>query len=94
MPKPDEAFTDFIPGVPWWLAKSSRSVKMLRTLLKQQELPCVLYERMGALEEVGRSRGLYLVNIQLIRKNVGTKDWDLDLALTDAGIYLEEELAK
>ena len=78
---------DYIEGAVWWLAKSRMSVRAIQRAFEDQEVACVLYETVGAMQELMRlSDGLYLIKIQLTRAG----EWDIDLSLTDAGIYLEE----
>lgn len=81
---------DYIEGAEWWLARSDSSVRMLQKLFEQQEVACLLYEKSGAIVELGRVGAQYKIAIQLVRDKKEINNWDLDLSLSDSGIYLEE----
>jgi hypothetical protein len=78
---------DYIEGAEWWIAHSDYSRRQIERSFYQQEVACLLYERTGAILELGRYNQQYVIAIQLVR--TGT-DWDLDVSLSDAGIYLQE----
>lgn len=80
---------DYIEGAEWWTARSKHSVRKLQSLFDQEEVACVMIERVGAIYPLGKQGNQYLIAIQVIRFG-GNKDWDIDLALEDACIYLEE----
>jgi hypothetical protein len=85
-PLPDPA-CDYIEGAEWWEARSTRSTRALQRAFEEQEVACVLYETIGAMLDVGRTpSGQYLIKIQVVRAG----QWDVDISLTDAGIFLEE----
>lgn len=77
---------DYIPDAEWWIARSDRSVPQLLKAFRQQEVPCLLYERVGEIVPRGKCGKQHRVGIQLVRTG---KDWDLDLCLSDVGVYLE-----
>lgn len=78
---------DYIEGAEWWIARSDTSVRALQRAFEDQEVACVLYETVGAMIDMGRARdGKHLIRIQVMRAG----EWDVDLSLSDAGIYLEE----
>lgn len=85
-PLPDP-MCDYIDGAEWWLARSNYSIRALQRAFDEQEVACLLYERVGAMLEEGRTAsGQYLIRIQIIRAG----EWDTDISLSDAGIFLEE----
>ena len=78
---------DYIEGAEWWLARSASSVRMIQRAFDDQEVAILLYETVGAMQQIRRlDNGEYLIRIQLI----GAGQWDVDLSLSDARIYLEE----
>jgi len=81
---------DYIEGAEWWLARSKTSVRALQRAFDEQEMACVLYETIGAMVDMGRERpgGMFLIKIQVMRAG----EWDVDISLSDAGIFLEEPL--
>lgn len=85
-----DPMADFIEGASWWLARSEKGVMRLQLEFRQGDIPGTLYERMGAMKELGRVGPLYLLAVQLVRTGTDFGDWDLDLTLTDAGIYVDE----
>lgn len=86
LPLPDPS-CDYIEGAEWWIARSDTSVRTLQRAFEDQEVACLLFETVGAMFEIGRTAsGQYLIAIQVI----GAGQWDVDLSLSDAGIYLEE----
>lgn len=80
---------DYIEGADWWLCRSERSRAMLQKMFDQQEVAICLYERVGAILDLGREASQYLLAVQLVRQ---TRDdeWMLDISLSDVGVYLEE----
>jgi hypothetical protein len=93
---------DYIEGAEWWKARSIRSVRMLMKAFDQQEVACCLYERTGAMvqlgrvpaaqmpaDEEGRRKDGYLIAIQVVR--TGRDDWDVDLTLSEIGVILDEQ---
>lgn len=81
---------DYIPGAPWWSALSVLSVRDLARLFDQQDVACILYEVIGAIEPRGEKRVVvygrpwYPIWIQVSRN-----DWTVDLGLEEAGVVLE-----
>lgn len=86
-----DPMADYIEGADWWLARSEHSVRKLEYLFKQEEVGCCLYERTGAIIDMGQRDGRYYrIAIQLIRLG-GVKDFDIDLCLSEIGIIIEEK---
>jgi len=93
---------DYIDGAEWWKARSFRSVRLLQKAFDQQEVGICLYERTGAMIELGRvpqssmppredgsNRDGYSIALQLVR--LGTnRDWDIDLCLAEIGVFIDE----
>lgn len=73
-------------GAEWWLARGDRSPIELQAAFNNSAVGCVLYETVGAVTQLGRTGRQYILGIQLTRAG----DWDVDLCLAEAGIYLEE----
>lgn len=80
---------DYIEGAEWWIARSKRDTPRIFRAFNRGDVACCLYSRTGAIVRLGKliDRRQYLIAIQLV---VTGRDWDLDLSLEDAGIYLEQ----
>lgn len=78
---------DYLEGSEWWLVRSDTSIRSIQRAFEEQEIACCLYERVGAMLEAGRTpSGQYLIRMQI----VGAGQWDTDVSLSDAGIFVEE----
>ena len=86
---PDPA-CDYIEGAAWWTAHSDTSVRALQRAFEDQEVAGRLYETIGAMFEAGRHRKKYLIAIQVMHAG----EWDVDISLSDAGVYLEEPITE
>ena len=78
---------DYIEEAEWWVARSDYSIRHIQRAFDNNEIACCLYERVGAMMDLGRYGRQYEIAIQLV--TIGD-DWDLDCSLSDAGIYLQE----
>jgi hypothetical protein len=87
---PVNPMRDFIPGAEWWLCKSRKSVGGLLRDFSSGNVGCVLYERVGAMLPRGTDGQLFLIAIQLVRLGGEENDWDLDLCLSEVGVFMEE----
>ena len=85
-----DRFSDYIEGASWWLCTSRRSLQQLNVAMRRQEVAIVLYEQLGTIFELGRTKdGQYVLAAQLVRPG-GMAEWALDLGLSDAGIVVQE----
>lgn len=85
-----DPLSDFVFGAQWWLCRSDKNRKELMKLFDIGEVAGVLYERVGAILELGVVSHQYLMAIQLVRYGSEFHDWDLDLCLQETGIYVDE----
>jgi hypothetical protein len=85
-----DPMVDYIEGAEWWLARSDNSVSQLRKMFDKQEVAICLYEVVGATLEVTQRDGYYVIQIQVMHN--GRDDWMSDVALEEAGIYLDERI--
>lgn len=83
-----DPLSDFIDGAEWWFARSDRTAKALQRAFDNEEVACCLLERVGAILPMGKDDdGNHVIAIQIARTG---KDWDVDLCLSEIGIYLDE----
>ena len=82
-----DGMCDYIEGVNWWIARSLKSERQILRAFDNGNVACCLYERTGAIIELGHTGQQYLIAIQLIRTR---HNWDLDITLSELGVYLEE----
>lgn len=84
---------DYIEGGTWWIVRSIRTLRGLQRAFARQDVACCLYERVGPMFEMGTAPdGTTLLVVQLVRFG-DPNDWDLDLSLSEAGMYVEEEFS-
>jgi hypothetical protein len=88
-PSVPDPMCDWIEEAEWWMARSDRSVRQIQNAFERSEMACLLYERVGAMKELGRQGRQYRIAIQLVRIE---PSWDLDISLSDSQIYLDELL--
>ena len=81
------AEANYIEGADWWLVRSEHSQKQLERMFANGDVGCVLYERIGAYEQLEKIKKQYLLSMQIVCYN--DLCWDVDWALEDAGIYIE-----
>ena len=87
---------DYMPyaGLEWWTARSIHTVAQLARLFDSGNLPCMLYEHVGAMYPAGRSqRGGNLIVLQLVPAEDDFTAELLDLCFEEAGIYFEEQVS-
>jgi hypothetical protein len=89
-PKPKrDPMADHVEGSSWWLCRSDLSRKGIQDLIDRGEVAGCLYERMGAIIELGKEGAFYRLAVQLVRLG-GDEDWDIDLCLSEIGIRVDE----
>lgn len=99
---PYDPTADYIADGEWYAAHSVKSARQIQKAFEQQEVGCCLYERTGSIVQLGRvprslmpepeegeKRDGFLIAIQLRRYGKGL-DWDLDLCLSELGVYVQE----
>ncbi len=85
--KQTDGMADYVEGAEWWIARSKSSFREIMSMFDRGQVPGCLYERTGALIELGHTGQSYVIAIQLVRTG---RDWDLDLTLSEIGVCLEE----
>lgn len=88
---PADPMCDHIEGAVWWIVRSKRGLRALHAAFARQDVACCLFERVGAIVEYGTDErtGEQLLAMELLFLG-GALDWDLDVSLSDAGLYVEE----
>ena len=62
-----DGMCDYIEEAEWWIARSEKSVRQIFRAFDRGEAACCLYERTGAIVELGHTGQQYLIAIQLVR---------------------------
>ena len=86
-PVPYDPMCDYIEDAEWWIARSDKSINQIFRAFEQGNMAICLYERTGAIIHLGRRDGQHIIAIQLVLTG---KDWDIDICLSEAGIYIDE----
>jgi hypothetical protein len=84
-----DPMADYIEDAEWWLARSKHSQRALVKAFDQQNVACCLIERVGAIIQLSAPEergGEYKIAIQI---SSAKHSWDVDLCLSEAGIYLD-----
>lgn len=83
-----DGMVDYIKDAEWWIARSERNVAAILRMFQRGDVACCLYERCGAMLDLGRTPCQYVIALQLVR--IASEEWAIDLCLSEIGIYVEE----
>lgn len=83
-----DGMADYVENGEWWIARSSSSLRSIQLAFDRGDVGAVLYERTGAIIEIGHSGTHYILGIQLV---LSRHNWDLDTCLEEVDIILEEK---